>query len=199
MKKKTHYTVYKTTNLINGKIYIGIHCTNNLDDGYFGSGVLIKQSIEKHGKENFKREILFDFDNEKDMMNKEEELVTEEFVKKNKTYNLARGGNNGVCALESRKKLSNSLKGLIKSKKHRKNLSLALMGCKKSKEAVEKMAKSKRGVPMPEQTKRALIKSRLGKKLSEEHRHKISLVHKNKKVSAETRKKLSDSHKGQIP
>jgi len=48
-----HYIVYKTTNLINKKIYIGIHSTENINDGYLGSGTALKRAIAKHGKENF--------------------------------------------------------------------------------------------------------------------------------------------------
>jgi hypothetical protein len=52
------YTVYKTTNLINGKIYVGLHITNNLEDDYLGSGSQLKSAVKKYGKENFKREII---------------------------------------------------------------------------------------------------------------------------------------------
>lgn len=52
----------------------------------------MSKDIEKFGKENFKRETLFDFDNFDDMDNKEKELVTEEFVNREDTYNLVIGG-----------------------------------------------------------------------------------------------------------
>ena len=90
-----YYTVYKIINLVNGKIYIGRHKTENLDDNYYGSGTAIGKAKRKYGKENFDKEILFIFDNENDMFRKEEELVDLDFTNDPNTYNIMMGGENG--------------------------------------------------------------------------------------------------------
>ena len=86
------YTVYKTTCLTNGKVYIGVHKTQDLSDDYLGSGKLITRAIKKYGLDSFKKEILFVFDNEEEMFAKERELVTEVFVEDENTYNCKPGG-----------------------------------------------------------------------------------------------------------
>ena len=83
-----YFTVYKITNKINDKYYIGKHQTKDLDDDYFGSGKLIKAAIKKYGIENFKKEILFVFETEDEMNAKEAELVTEELIASGSVYNL---------------------------------------------------------------------------------------------------------------
>jgi len=85
-----YYFVYKIINEINGKFYIGKHKTNNLNDGYFGSGKLLKRAIKKYGIENFFLEILFVCESEKEMILREKILV----VPDNEiNYNLTKGGN----------------------------------------------------------------------------------------------------------
>ena len=89
------YYVYQITNLVNDKIYIGVHKTSDLNDGYMGSGKLIKRAIEKHGLENFKKEILNFFDSYSAALEKEKEIVTDEFLLREDTYNVRRGGTGG--------------------------------------------------------------------------------------------------------
>ncbi len=95
------YTIYQITNLLDGKIYIGKHQTKKLDDGYMGSGKILKAAVKKYGIENFKKEILYIFNTEVEMNTKEAELVNEEFVARDDTYNLCFGGHGGWGYLNS--------------------------------------------------------------------------------------------------
>lgn len=89
------YIIYKTTNKINKKEYIGFHTVydGNYDDGYMGSGKLIKAALQKYGLENFEREILFEYNSRDDAEKKERELVNETYVLRPDTYNISLGGN----------------------------------------------------------------------------------------------------------
>lgn len=90
-----HYTIYQITNRVNNKIYIGCHKTDDLDDGYMGSGKILSRAIEKYGVENFTKEYLMICNTAKEMFGIEAELVNEEFVTRVDTYNLKKGGLGG--------------------------------------------------------------------------------------------------------
>jgi len=89
------YLVYKITNLINNRIYIGIHRTKDINDDYMGSGKILNLAKEKYGLDKFKKEILYDFDTEEEMLLMEEKIVNEEFLLRPDTYNLIKGGIGG--------------------------------------------------------------------------------------------------------
>lgn len=90
------FIVYKTTNTINGKYYIGFHSTLNMSDGYLGSGTVLMRAIRKYGKEHFHREVLHVFDTELAAKTKEYELTTESVLKDPQCYNLTQGGRGGM-------------------------------------------------------------------------------------------------------
>lgn len=87
-----YYYLYKITNTVNDKIYIGVHSTDNLNDGYFGSGKVLCHAVKKHGKNIFKKEIVEFFDTAEDMFNAERNVVNVEFVNRSDTYNIKEGG-----------------------------------------------------------------------------------------------------------
>lgn len=90
-----YFTIYKTTNLINGKIYVGAHKTDRLDDDYLGSGTYLNNAILKYGKENFSKDIIAICDTEEEMYALEESLVCSAFLTFFSTYNLRGGGIGG--------------------------------------------------------------------------------------------------------
>lgn len=94
------FIIYKTTNLVNGKFYIGKHQTRNLDDGYIGSGKILKRAIKKYGQENFLTEILYVFNNEWQMNLAEKILVVTDSAV---SYNLCSGGQGGFGYLNDKK------------------------------------------------------------------------------------------------
>ena len=72
------YIIYITINLIDNKKYYGVHKSSNLEkDVYLGSGYLLKLAIKKYGRENFKRENLFNYYNLKDAFNKDREIISQ--------------------------------------------------------------------------------------------------------------------------
>lgn len=84
--------IYKTTNLINGKIYIGKDKYNN--DKYLGSGKILKQAIAKYGRENFIKEVIEKCENENTWLEREIYWISY-FNSTKEGYNIALGGTGG--------------------------------------------------------------------------------------------------------
>ncbi len=92
--KDKQFLIYKITNLIDNKFYIGAHITNNINDGYMGSGKKIKYAIKKHGIKNFTKEILYILESKEEMYEKEYEEINKVLHLDN-CYNIITGGHGG--------------------------------------------------------------------------------------------------------
>ena len=164
--------------------YIGAHQTKNLDDGYIGSGKILKHAIAKYGKENFKSEILYLLSSKEEMFSLEREIVNEAFVNDPLTYNLkigGSGGNPGIVGAftgrthtaETKEKMRQaSLKQITTDEKRRK------LSKPRSKEVVDRISKSL-----------------TGRTLSDEHRDRLAAVNVGKIIvnNGTVGKRISES------
>ena len=176
--KKFNY-IYLITNTLNNKIYVGKHSTNNLDDGYMGSGKIIKRAITKYGIENFNKEYLAFCDTE-EKLNWLEKFYIKKYNAREVGYNLTDGGE-GICGYnfsdESKQKISCSHKGKHLTEEHK-----------------QKLSEKGKGRVVGIETRKKLSRKLKGRVFSEEHKHKISISKQN--PSEETRKKLRDAKIG---
>lgn len=198
--------IYKTTNLINGKFYIGQDSKNNPE--YLGSGKLLHRAINKHGIENFKKETL-EVCSSKKHLNEREIYWIEKTEAKKYGYNIADGGHGGNTYNEE---ISQRISKQFKNRKV-------------SKETIEKRkatrAKNPEKYKLSEERKKIIGDQHRGKTISEAHKKAISKSVKErnkyskeflanqksenkkgkksplwgKKFSLETRQKMSESHK----
>jgi hypothetical protein len=161
-KIKYHF-LYKTTNLINNKYYYGMHSTYKLDDGYLGSGKILRYSIRKYGKENFGIEIIEFFSSREELVDAEIKLITEEMIiYDNLCMNLKKGGMGGISSKEHQKIFS--LTGNLKLKELRTNEIYR-------EEWLNKKGKFKKGIDNPKYGKKNM--NFLNKKHTEESKVKI--------------------------
>jgi hypothetical protein len=95
-KQKTIHYLYKTTCLITGRYYIGMHSTSNMEDGYMGSGKRLRYSIRKYGAENHIKEILGFFDSRESLVEAEKKTVNSDLMQDKNCMNLKEGGTGGL-------------------------------------------------------------------------------------------------------
>lgn len=107
--------VYKTTNKLNNKIYIGQHKASSFDNSYYGSGTIIQNALNKYGKENFQVEVLYEAISFEDLNDKECFYITYFNSTDDKIgYNIKKGGNCTPCPDYIKKKISKANKGKYK-------------------------------------------------------------------------------------
>ena len=197
------YYIYRITNKINGKTYIGQHKYKKLNDNYMGSGSIIRLAKKKYGIENFEKEILeFDIPSVELSNDWEQMYILFERAKGKAEYNIANGGKGSAGfhhTEETKKLLSEINKGKHLSEEAKRKVSEANKGRKPSDETRQKLSESHKGNRPSEETRKKMSEVRKGKKHSEEWAKNISEANKGKKLSEEHRRKLSEAKKGKIP
>lgn len=147
-----HHFIYKTTNIVNTKFYIGMHSTSNLEDGYLGSGTMLAKSIRKYGKENFKIEILEWYDNRDTLRLREKYLVNEDLLSDPLCMNIKIGGERGNYGVKIINRKSSPL-----SESHKENISKSCEGkagkYEKTEDHKQKLREANLGKTQTEETK----------------------------------------------
>ena len=180
--------IYKTTNLINGKYYIGKQ--KKFTDGYFGSGTALKSAVKKYGRLSFKKEILEICDNEISLQERELFWLDKcNAVKDKQCYNLVR-------------ETSSNNHRSYKDPNYRKRLSEAVKVAMARPEVRAKILKNNNGENHPalgtkksDEFKKLISNIHKGKILSEETKSKIRKYHIGKKISSETRNKMTKTRR----
>lgn len=191
------YYFYKTTNLVNGKYYLGVHASHNKKrDSYLGSGVLLKKAVKKYGKENFKSEILKEFSSSEEMYEYEKQVIDASVLQDPMSYNCQLGGLGGTRGMVTVARNGKEIKIVPEQlelyemrgwkrgrafpmseetkQKIGKANSIALKGKVQSEETRRKRAIAMVGKPhISEEGKERLRQNRLGKVMSEESKQKI--------------------------
>lgn len=153
--------------------YIGCHQTNDLNDGYLGSGKHLKRAIKKYGYTNFKFEILYSVLTKEEMFELERSIVNEDLVKDPLTYNLKIGGSGGnpgiVGAFKGRKHSNESIEKIrvsaskqIASAETRKKMS-ANNAMKNNSEIRKKVSDSLTGRICSNEHRRRVAEANIGK------------------------------------
>jgi group I intron endonuclease len=203
--------IYKTTNLINGKFYIGKDKHN--DPKYFGSGKILKQSIKKYGIDNFIKEIIEECYDEQHWLEREIYWISY-YNSKNDGYNIALGGNGGDT-------ISNNPNKELIGKRHSEKMKDPSVNKNKAKGRIIKPKKKDdlnwinpqkgkssplRGKPSNKKGIKNPIHSEWmknnnpfkGKTHSDEHKLKLKLVNSQPKTE-EHKRKISETLKGNKP
>ena len=171
-----NYIIYKTVNLLNGMYYIGCHQTNNLGDGYLGSGKHLKRAIKKYGAKNFKFEILHLVSSKEEMFELERSIVNETLVNSPMTYNLKIGGSGGNPGIVGAFKGRNHSE---ETKEKQRQASLKQVISDETKRKISNNSWAKRD---PTAQKRHVREINLGRPKSDNQKKKLSEIQKGKKL-----------------
>lgn len=180
MEKTFNYT-YVTTNLINGKKYIGDHSTDNLDDGYLGSGNLFTKKVNEYGRENFKKEIIEFFDTKQAAFDAQEKWINQYDTLVPNGYNISPKGGHNVSGCWNEISLEKKRKSVKKFYDEHpeivEDIRQKLIGIKRSNKTKRILSESKKGEKNPMYGKSS---PRKGAQLSKDQKEKLSNLYKGK-------------------
>lgn len=198
--------IYKITNLINNKFYIGLDTLDRKN--YYGSGTAIKSAIKKYGKENFQKEILEKCDSIDKLNEREIYWIKELNSKYSNGYNLTDGGRGSKgfkVSEETKKKISKNLRGKNKGKKlSPEHYKIAVnnfinISEESKRKRLEKLKgnKNRRGKKCSLESRKRMSESHIGHIVSQKTKEKISKKMKGRKLSQETKNKMGLSKRGE--
>lgn len=198
--------VYKITNKINNKYYIGKRVKSSFDENYWGSGVNIKRALDKYGKENFYREILDTAESDEELNEKEKFYIGDYYLTDELCYNLTEGGKNNKRSPEVHRRQGETLKASYASGKvvHPmlgKHLSKEqkILISKNTKNAMQKPEIHSKLIgntrPRTDKEKRAVSERFKGIPKTEEHKQKISESLTGRSFTNERKQNISKSRR----
>jgi group I intron endonuclease len=198
--------IYKVTNIVNGKFYIGQSRYKN--DNYLGSGVNIKEALVLYARDNFIKEYIDVASNQDELDEKEKYWIKKTNAQNPEIgYNIADGGwNHLTITPDIKKKISNTIKtmynngyvnnrkGTTMSSEAKNKISKSLKGRVLSEETKKKLSEINRGKKHTDETKMKMSDLKKGKPLSESHKKSIGNSLRGRPVSDETREKLKNNN-----
>lgn len=199
------FKIYKTTCLVNGKVYIGqTMASGSRFKKYLGGGTMLNSAIKKYGRHSFVREILI-YCNTQDEADDYEELYIEIYSATIHSigYNILPGAikfKNGCSPMRmpsvAKRSASNRV-GLIKSKETKEKIAASKRGIPRSDECKRKLSEKNRLYKHTQEAKDKISKTHKGiKKLTLDQINALQAAKKAKGVTLEMRKNMSEAQRG---
>lgn len=164
LRFKYHCT-YFVINLVTRKGYFGVHSTNDIEDDYLGSGVLITRAVRKYGKENFIKTIVSVYSTKEEAYAEEVRVVTKEYVRYEGSYNLNPGGKGGLLLEGERLE---TFREMARGRRH-------------TQETKDLLREIKSTFRHTEDAKSRISESLMGRAVTEDTREKIGLANSGEK------------------
>jgi hypothetical protein len=207
MSISIYYTVYRVTNKVNGRYYIGKHTTTDPNDKYMGTGTVITRAIQTYGVDAFEKQVLYFCDSEQHAFEVEAQLVTETVINDPLCYNLRAGGKGGwIHSAETREKIrQDNLQRPPVSAETRAKVSAMHKGRKRPPETGARISAANKGRKLTAEARANMSKAQQeranksraqnGRAVSAETIEKRKATRAGYRHSAETIEKMKETHR----